>query len=247
MRTEITRLAVMPGFEIALGPMGEGAPSALIHIAAENTQPQAADGTRALEVVLSREVLRNLLGTNSEAYSRAVANVDQSGDIHIMVGAVTVVRRISDDIRHSVHRDGAKVLFLQGKVMELLAAGLSNPDGDRDVAIVGNVQAILAADPCKPPAMPELSRILGLSSKKLNEVFRSVTGMTVFEWLVKLRLNHARDLLLNSDRPIREISDALGYSNVNNFINAFTKHFKTSPGRLRSEQTNSALFQARKH
>jgi len=246
MRTEVTRLAVVPGLEIALGPTGEGAQSALIHIAAE-TPPHAPDGTVALEVTMSRDVLRSLVGAHSEAYRRAVGEVDHGGDIRIAVGAVTLVRRISDDIRHSVHRDGAKVLFLQGKVMELLAAGLSDPDADRDSAIVGNVQAILAGNPRTPPSMPELSRLVGLPSKKLNEIFRTVTGMTAFEWLMTLRLNHARDLLLNSDRPIREISDALGYSNANNFINAFTRHFSTSPGRLRSEQTNSAVFQARKH
>ena len=247
MRTEITRLAVVPGLEIALGPMGEGAPSALIHIAAEDTPHQVPDGSCALEVALSRDALRSLLGTNSEAYTRAIGGVDHGSDIHITVGSVTVVRRISDDIRHNVHRDGAKALFLKGKVMELLAAGLSDTDGDRNAAIVGNVQAILAADPCKPPSMPELSRLLGLSSKKLNEIFRAVTGKTVFEWLLNLRLTHARDLLLNGDQPIREISETLGYSNVNNFINAFTRHFNTSPGRLRSQQTNSVLFQARQH
>ena len=247
MRTEITRLAVVPGLEIVLGPMGEVAPSALIHIAAEEMPPPASDGACALEVAMSRDCLRSLLGRNAEAYDRAVAGADGGGDIHIAVGAVTLVRRISDDIRHTVHRDGAKVLFLKGKVMELLAAGLSDPAADRNAAIVGNVQAILSADPCNPPSMSELSRLLRLPSKKLNAIFRTVTGMTAFEWLIKLRLNHARDLLLNSDTPMREISEALGYSNVNHFINAFTKHFNTSPGRLRAEQTNSAIIQARKH
>ena len=93
-------------------------------------------------------------------------------------------------------------------------------------------------------SIPELSRMVGLSPRKLNGSFRAVTGVTVFEWLVKLRLDLARDLLLEDSQPVRAVSQAMGYGNVNNFINAFTKRFGIPPGRFRSER---ALSLARKY
>jgi len=227
--TERLRLAVVPGLEILVSPGSES--SAVIHVGEAGP---AGDGTHAVEVSLSRRCLRTLLNGNNAVFAEVIERGGEADSVHIAISANELVQQIADDIGRSNRRGAGQALYLQGKVLELLAEGLAERQVDSTQGVAAGIRRILLEDPLNPPSLVDLARRVNLSVRRMNEIFRAAYGMTVFEWLLDWRLGRARELLLDDRMAIKDISLALGYGAVSNFINAFTKHFGVSPARMRA-------------
>jgi len=86
----------------------------------------------------------------------------------------------------------------------------------------------------KPPSFRFLSRQIALNGLKLKTGFRQYFNMGMFEWLAEQKMQHARDLVLMTNKPIKAISQQVGYSRSTNFITAFRKRFGVTPRSLRN-------------
>ena len=63
----------------------------------------------------------------------------------------------------------------------------------------------------------------------IRHAFRKCFGCSPREMLIRLRMEQARSLLLETNLSIKEISDRSGYSRQNEFYRAFLKHCGCSP------------------
>ena len=64
-------------------------------------------------------------------------------------------------------------------------------------------------------------------------------GVSVSAYISAQRLQQARNMLLDTDLTIQEISDRLAFSNRSNFTTAFRKHFGITPKQLREGKTGT--------
>lgn len=62
-----------------------------------------------------------------------------------------------------------------------------------------------------------------VSYDKLSKVFSSVTGTTLEKYLILLKIERAKELIVNSEYTLSEISYMLGYSSVQYLSNQFKK------------------------
>lgn len=74
---------------------------------------------------------------------------------------------------------------------------------------------------------------LNLHPNYLNSVIKSKTGRTVNDWISKLTLSVAKDLLMNTSHSSKEIAYRLGFSEPTHFSRFFKKHTQLSPGAFR--------------
>ncbi|MBP1994283.1 helix-turn-helix domain-containing protein [Paenibacillus eucommiae] len=74
---------------------------------------------------------------------------------------------------------------------------------------------------------------LGLSSHYVSKYFKEKTGTNFIDYVTQLRINKAKDLLLNSSLKTQEISEQVGYMYTNSFIRMFRKATGVSPGEYR--------------
>ena len=65
-------------------------------------------------------------------------------------------------------------------------------------------------------------------------VFKRAYGVTPYSYLTSCRVEYAKLLLLNTDRPVGEISEACGYGEFTTFFRAFRAHTGMSPKSWRS-------------
>lgn len=79
----------------------------------------------------------------------------------------------------------------------------------------------------------ELADRVYLSHTGLIWKFRQELGTTPSQYLILLRLRHAKQLLLNHPYSITEIAEMCGYSNPFYFTNAFRKYTGMSPSEFR--------------
>jgi AraC-like DNA-binding protein len=90
-------------------------------------------------------------------------------------------------------------------------------------------------DFCKPLCSKELALKIGTSIRQLNRIIRDYYSMTFQEKLTVTRLEHARDLLINTDLCVSDVSERSGFSNSNYFCIVFTKHNGVSPSKYRKQ------------
>lgn len=70
---------------------------------------------------------------------------------------------------------------------------------------------------------------LFLSPQYLAKIFKKHTNTTFNKYLNKVRIDRAKYLLLHSNYSIKEISEKVGYMNINNFYSQFKTHTGISP------------------
>ena len=70
---------------------------------------------------------------------------------------------------------------------------------------------------------------LRVSTSHLSHEFRRQCGMAPIEYLLYIRVENARQMLALTDRPIYEIAEQMGFSDVNNFTRQFKKRTGMTP------------------
>ena len=78
-----------------------------------------------------------------------------------------------------------------------------------------------------------VARQLGISPNYLGSLFFQQTGMRFRDYLLKIRMERARDLLLYSPLRIYEISEQVGIKNPQYFSTLFQKIYGLTPGQMR--------------
>lgn len=77
----------------------------------------------------------------------------------------------------------------------------------------------------------------GMSASNFYRVFKQISGSTPLQYILKLRLSNAQNLLENSNLTIAEIASAVGYENPLYFSRLFNKHIGVSPSEYRKMRT----------
>ena len=84
--------------------------------------------------------------------------------------------------------------------------------------------------------LEKLARIASMSVSGYTAQFRKTVGLSPMEYLINLRLNQARQLLIHSDMELAEIAAACGFCDTNYMIKLFRLREKITPGKLRRSQ-----------
>ena len=84
-------------------------------------------------------------------------------------------------------------------------------------------------------------RAIPLHYDYLRKLFKKEMGRSPLEYLTDLRMNRARELLLDGTRklPIAEVAEACGFSDALYFSRVFKKRFGSSPTQFRQGVTLS--------
>ena len=77
----------------------------------------------------------------------------------------------------------------------------------------------------QPIGVPDVLEYVGKSRSYFMEQFKKETGETIGKYIVKAKLQEAKQLLAYSDRPLSEISNFFFFSSQSYFQNLFKKEF----------------------
>jgi AraC-like DNA-binding protein/mannose-6-phosphate isomerase-like protein (cupin superfamily) len=87
--------------------------------------------------------------------------------------------------------------------------------------------------------LEDMANTVHLNETYFCEVFKQVTGISPGRYLMRLRLEHARYLLLSTAQPITTVARESGFTDPSHFARAFKAAFGTSPTRLRYTRERS--------
>ncbi|REG98956.1 helix-turn-helix domain-containing protein [Flavobacterium aquicola] len=79
----------------------------------------------------------------------------------------------------------------------------------------------------------ELAFAIGINRYKLNRNFKHVYGEPIFQYLTRLRMEKAKEILSKKSMNISEVAYEVGYKNPQHFTVAFKKYFGYVPSKLK--------------
>ena len=78
-----------------------------------------------------------------------------------------------------------------------------------------------------------LGNMLYISSSHMRSIFKSETGYTVQQYTEKVRMKNAVLLLTNTNQPVQNIAEEVGYRSIQTFFRVFKKIYGVTPGEYR--------------
>lgn len=85
----------------------------------------------------------------------------------------------------------------------------------------------------KTMSLNELAKKAHLSTAHCSQKFKSYFGISPIDYQLKLRLQHAKNLLQDNNLSISKIAHQVGYHDVFTFSKLFKRHVGTSPSHFR--------------
>ncbi|GAB2564174.1 helix-turn-helix domain-containing protein [Gracilibacillus alcaliphilus] len=82
---------------------------------------------------------------------------------------------------------------------------------------------------------------LNLDSSYVSRLFKQKTGVKFMEYLISLRIEKAKDLLIHSSLSVKDIGKTVGYNNTHSFIRIFKKNEGLTPGKFREKNNPKEL------
>ena len=86
-----------------------------------------------------------------------------------------------------------------------------------------------------PLSLPSIAKKCNLSLRQIERLFHRYRDVTPSQYYLALRLTHAKQLLLNTNRSVIDISIATGFETQSYFTACYRKHFGSSPRNHRSQ------------
>lgn len=91
--------------------------------------------------------------------------------------------------------------------------------------------------------IPELADYLELSDSYLSRLFSKEMGMSISEYILKIKIDKASNLLKFSDISIVDIANYLAFSSESHFIMVFKKYMGTTPHKYRMQHFRSTWME----
>lgn len=140
-----------------------------------------------------------------------------------------------DDVR----REAARLEIVAR--MHRLEAALGTADGDNaegPLAAPGRLEQL--ATHCaehyrEPLSVPAIAAAVGLHPSHAMAVFRQGCGISLWSYVVRLRVAHAQRLLLTSAEPMPVIAQDAGFGSVESLYSAFRTVCGQTPGQFRRQ------------
>jgi AraC-like DNA-binding protein len=199
---------------------------------------------RCINIYFTAEWLKNNLGIKSsdEVFKKYLSLKTAILNFEVLNFEY---RALMEDIFEAHPEHPMYKVTLQNRVMLLIEKffrSLYQKMGDATKATTINdntikrimlVESILVSNlSVAPPTIPILARKAMMSETKLKNLFKTIYGLSLYEYYQKNRMLKARQLLRSKKYSVKEAGTALGFKNLSNFTIAYKKEFNILPSEI---------------
>lgn len=111
--------------------------------------------------------------------------------------------------------------------------GVAQHDGN--YARIAQALATLHADYANTITVEQLAEDVNMSVSSFHRAFRQVTYESPLQYLKKVRLNKAKELIIARGSRANEAAHLVGYASASQFSREFKRHFKQSPSEVTAQ------------
>jgi AraC family transcriptional regulator len=95
--------------------------------------------------------------------------------------------------------------------------------------VLDYVRANIASD----LSLAELAKVAGLSCSHFKMLFKVAVGMPVHQYVIRMRVEHAAELLQRDDPPLADVALQAGFANQSHLARSMRRLMGVTPGNLR--------------
>ena len=135
------------------------------------------------------------------------------------------------------HMRGPAYLLDEGGLLLQILASLSrsvNRQESTECSEIRAAAAYLCEHFCQPLSLADCAAHLHLSVSRFSHLFTKTIGVSPYQYLLRLRLDRACELLLHTELDIRHIAQLVGFDDPSYFSRLFRKRFVKTPGAFRT-------------
>ena len=135
----------------------------------------------------------------------------------------------------------ARLNNLLRKQAQMRSLYTSNPERNTDLPVKDPVLAMLDSLVIKKYkfknfTIPQLAGDMGLSYVKLEAQVKEKAQMTPVKYINEIKLKKAKELLVESEMPIKDIAFKLGFRSLSYFGKCYKARFGVTPSDAKSNQ-----------
>lgn len=127
----------------------------------------------------------------------------------------------------SEHMCAAYFMQLKGYIARCYTD--SGPANVSAVYRMGEVISYIQTQYHQPVTLQDLAGRASMSVSTLTRMFQRTLGTSPMDYLIRVRIDRARELLRTSDMSVTDIAFTVGFTDSNYFSRMFKKHTRTSP------------------
>ena len=170
-----------------------------------------------------------------EAGLSAAQPIYRSNDPEQAKQVQEIMLYIADHSRDSILRlIGNLCLFLDALILSSSTRRASHETQLRDFYVQEAI-SYMEQNYGRELTVQEIAASCRLNRSYFSKLFKESKGCSPQEFLIRLRLSKATDLLRSTAMPVHDISAACGYPNQLNFSKAFKRNYGISPRAWRSQ------------
>lgn len=211
-------------------------------------QKYTKKNTAIVEVLFTEDYLRDLLGESFKGlFGNRTGFLAHKNANCLWENGKTIPLKLIPfviDILKCPYQGLARASFMKANVDCIILEfflGKHNFITDQKVLPKMNYEDILKVDAYikenlkKQLTIDHLSTIAGLNTTKLKHDFKKVFSTTIFKHITTLRMERAKQLILDNQYSIAEASYEVGYTNPQHFTVAFKKTMGYLPSKLKEK------------
>lgn len=147
----------------------------------------------------------------------------------------TLFRQLMEDFRHPPYMSEWKQDILIQQILHETAVQAQQVQYPTETLRIQKSLALMQQEPCRSFPISELCDIVHLKKSAFMDSFRKVTGTSPGKYMMQLRLERARNLLIETDLSVAQIAAECRFSDPFYFSRCFSRHYLTAPCRYRFE------------
>jgi AraC-like DNA-binding protein len=196
-----------------------------------------------LTIEFSRTFLEKRFGRFGEGLHPVVRAAIQGavgGCVSEVCRLTTQHKALAEVLRKPPVVGGANELWYEAKAMEVAALFFFQTPTEQDLFCrrqqvtsrerVEKVRTLLQETLAEPPSLDEIARKVGCSPFYLSRTFSKETEMTIPQFIRKIRMERAAELLRSGKYNVTEAAMEVGYSSLSHFSLAFHEVHGCCPG-----------------
>ncbi len=173
----------------------------------------------------SEEIFNSL----SEKIKASQFDDDESCNVDFSLGQFSQQITPETSLGNAMHKAAVNRVFTYS-----ISENNSNPQFDKLCLLRNRIMK----NPENPWNISEIAESLYLSKSYLQKIYKSYFNKSIIEEMIQFRIEKAKELLVQTDMTVTEISRECGYSSYNYFVRQFKLAEGVSPSEFRESEKN---------